>query len=56
MSNMSYCRFENTYKDLYDCYENLGDEDLSADERVYRTKLVKLCQRIVNEMEDEVTE
>jgi hypothetical protein len=31
---MSYCRFENTLADLWDCYEHLGDdvEELSEDE------------------------
>lgn len=32
MSNMSYCRFQNTAKDLRDCIENwYGDEDQKAD-------------------------
>lgn len=31
MSNMSYCRFQNTLGDLQDCYEALGDmEDPSS--------------------------
>lgn len=25
MANMSYCRFENTYHDLKDCYEALNE-------------------------------
>lgn len=32
MSNMSYCRFQNTLGDLGDCYENMDDNDLSKDE------------------------
>ena len=47
MSNMSYCRFENTYKDLLDCSENLMDDELSQSEAKYRQKLVKLCVEIV---------
>ena len=48
MANMSYCRFENTYKDLLDCYHSL-DEQLSGREHEYREMLVELCQSIVDE-------
>lgn len=27
MSNMSYCRFENTLSDMHDCFDNLYDVD-----------------------------
>ena len=47
MSNMSYCRFENTYGDLLDCYENWDDDDLSDIEAQYRTLILALCQRIL---------
>lgn len=51
MSNMSYCRFENTYKDLQDCYEAMGDgiEDLSESESKYFDKMIKLCKEIVDD-------
>lgn len=29
MANMSYCRFQNTVNDLRDCYEALGEKDIS---------------------------
>ena len=32
MSNMSYCRFENTLQNLEDCYEHMSDEYLSENE------------------------
>ena len=51
MGNMSYCRFQNTLGDLRDCYENLGD-DLGPDEDEARDRLVKLCRKIVDDMED----
>ena len=39
MTNMSYCRFENTYHDLKDCIENFTDlSDLSKSERVYKLR------------------
>jgi hypothetical protein len=42
MSNMSYCRFQNTVADLRDCYEHMelieGHTELDA-----RQVLIKLC-------------
>lgn len=59
MSNMSYCRFENTYNDLKDCYEALGEvnnlEELEKSaneyEKPYIRKLIKLCARIAADYE-----
>lgn len=45
MGNMSYCRFENTLKDLRDCYRN-WDNYLSTSEERAREKLLRLCQII----------
>ena len=52
MANMSYCRFQNTYSDLCDCYENMDDE-LSEDETKYRKYIIELCKRIVDNYGDE---
>ena len=49
--NMSYVRFENTYKDLLDCFEHLNDEDLSASELKYRNLMVDMCKEIVDDAE-----
>lgn len=46
MPNMSYCRFENTARDLADCLEHIGD-NLSESEHKSRQKLVELCEEIV---------
>ena len=46
MSNMSYCRFQNTLRDLRDCYENM-DEELSDEENRARKQLIILCETIV---------
>jgi hypothetical protein len=51
MSNMSYCRFENTLKDLEDCSEALGngeaeDSELNEYEKKAKEKLIKLCVSI----------
>lgn len=52
MSNMSYCRFENTLADLYDCQEQMqnGDKtELSSNELEARENLLSLCIDIVEE-------
>jgi len=41
---MSYCRFENTYDDLRDCFDNW--EVNSESEERYQTLMVKLCEQI----------
>jgi len=56
MSNMSYCRFQNTLNDLRDCQEHLDDE-LSEDEQEAKEKLLDICKDIAldycNCVEDE---
>ena len=52
MANMSYCRFQNTLQDLYDCADHILDDDLSSDEERARRRLVEICQEIVTEWED----
>lgn len=54
MANMSYCRFENTYQDLLDCYHNIDDTDLSETEARYRKKLIELCQLITDVADPEL--
>ena len=44
MANMSYCRFENTYDDLRDCFNNWDVKSESEEE--YQALLVKLCEEI----------
>lgn len=61
MGNMSYCRFENTYKDLQDCQEALQGygslqeafEEVNQYEKRYVKRLVELCKDIVDEFEEE---
>ena len=45
---MSYCRFENTLKDLRDCYK-----DMSETEQQARNKLIALCKDISEQYEEE---
>lgn len=49
MSNMGYCRFENTLPDLRDCYEHINDDDLNEIEDEYRLMLVDLCLKITRD-------
>lgn len=58
MENMSYCRFENTYRALLECYEALQEtpvdvleEDVGEYERPYIRKLINLCNKIVEQAE-----
>ena len=55
MANMSYCRFQNTYPDLWDCYEHWEDrlEEDEQDEQKARIKLLKLCKTIVENFSEE---
>ena len=52
MANMSYCRFENTLRDLQDCYANMDNDDLSKSEFYMRRRMVELCMSIANEYDD----
>lgn len=61
MSNMSYCRFENTLEDLRDCLEALEDGaldriDMSDIERESALELIDLCGEIYNGFSDEAEE
>lgn len=47
MSNMSYCRFENTASDLRDCEDHLLDRLNSRHETDARIDLVETCYRIL---------
>ena len=54
MSNMSYCRFNNTLGDLRDCEENMDENAVSSEsERKARFSLVKLCRKIADDYTDE---
>lgn len=56
MGNMSYCRFENTYQDLQDCYDALVEkslDELSETEKKYAIKLIEMCQDISNDFFEE---
>ena len=58
MSNMGYCKFENTYNDLQNCYEAIANdkEPLSKSEEKYKQKLIKLCCDIAADFIEEEDE
>lgn len=53
MSNMSYCRFQNTLADLQDCLDALCDINgnlsaLSKEEARAADELILVCEEIAN--------
>ncbi len=57
MSNMHYCRFENTLDDLIDCYDAMLEEDmneLSENEKKAKEQLIKICKKIIELTEEEI--
>jgi hypothetical protein len=53
---MSYCRFQNTLKDLRDCEEHMDDELKSTQEEIARKSLIRLCKTIVDNHGQELEE
>jgi len=48
MSNMSYCRFRNTYEDLKDCVDNMKYPDqLLPEEQSARRHIIELAKDII---------
>ncbi len=61
MSNMSYCRFENTARDLQDCLDAIQDGEINDLGSQYEVdaleELLDLCKEVVaykNEIEDAI--
>lgn len=52
MSNMSYCRFENTSQDFFACIDSLERfDDLSESERHYAELIFKYAERYIDAFE-----
>jgi hypothetical protein len=51
MANMSYCRFENTLRDLQDCYHNMEGVSDHEEQRA-RQRLIDLCKDIIDDYGD----
>ena len=52
MSNMSYCRFENTYHDLQDCFESINEEAGNERDERYRLRMIELIKEMYQEISD----
>ena len=54
MSNMSYCRFQNTIGDMQDCIDNLDEHIREDDRREYRAriKFIEMCKQVAEDYED----
>jgi len=53
MSNMSYCRFENTLGDLRDCREAIEEgNDLSKQEAKFAKKMVQECKDFLKSVKE----
>jgi hypothetical protein len=50
---MSYCRFENTYQDLQDCYENINRKASNERDERYRLRLKELVKEMSEIVDDE---
>lgn len=44
--NMSYCRMENTYKELEDVFQN-WESCSDEEEKEYRNKILEICKKII---------
>ena len=52
MANMSYCRFENTYHDLVDCFNNIYEEAENMRDEKYRKYMIEFLKERIDEIED----
>jgi len=59
MANMHYCRYENTYRNLRDCWEIVEGmdierlkEELSKSEFNYLLNMIELCKEIAQNYDD----
>lgn len=52
MSNMSYCRFENTLSDLRDCWEawNEPESELNESEKKAKERISKLVKEMAEDI------
>jgi hypothetical protein len=52
MANMSYCRFENTYHDLIDCFDNIWNEAENERDERYRKNMISFLKDRLDEIEE----
>ena len=54
--NMSYCRFENTYNDLVDCFNNISGEAENMRDEKYRKYMIEFLKDRIDDIEDLASE
>jgi hypothetical protein len=54
--NMSYCRFENTYNDLVDCFNNIWNEAENMRDEKYRKYMIEFLKDRIEDIEDLASE
>ena len=52
MADMSYCRFENTYHDLIDCFDNIWNEAENERDERYRKNMIRFLKDRLDEIEE----
>lgn len=52
MSNMPYCRFQNTLNDLRDCADHMSDNIEDEREFSARRHLITICKEIAADQHD----
>jgi hypothetical protein len=52
MANMSYCRFENTYHDLIDCFDNIFEEAENERDERHRKNMIRFLKERIDEIEE----
>ena len=50
--NMSYCRFENTFNDLIDCFDNIWEEAENERDERYRKQMIQFLKERIDEIEE----
>jgi hypothetical protein len=52
MANMSYCRFENTFNDLIDCFDNIWEEAENMRDERARKQMIRFLKERIDEIEE----
>ena len=52
MANMSYCRFENTFNDLIDCFDNIWEEAENMRDERFRKTMIRYLKERMDEIEE----
>ena len=49
---MSYCRFENTFNDLIDCFDNIWEEAENERDERSRKRMIQFLKERIDEIEE----